>query len=267
MIQEHKSGDKMILCIDVGNTNCVFGIFDNDTLVTSFRLESNLSQTADEYAVKVLGLLKYHNLDYTKIEGIIIASVVPPLDVTFERMCNKYFKRKPIFVGPGTKTGVRINVDNPKQVGADIIVGAVAAIHKYGAPVIIIDMGTAITLFYVDNKKELIGGIIAPGIKTSFNGLFKNAARLEEVKIDNPPSVIGRDTASCIQSAMIHGTVSMVDGLIRRMKKEIGEDANEVKVVLTGGEARFIMKFLEEKYIYDEDLIMDGLKILYHKNK
>ena len=131
----------MILCIDIGNTNCVFGVYENDKLIACFRLESNLSQTIDEYGFKVLELLKYHNLDSNNIEGIIVSSVVPPLDGTFEKMLLKYFNIKPIFVGPGTKTGVRINVDNPKQVGADIIVGAVASINKYGSPVIIVDIG------------------------------------------------------------------------------------------------------------------------------
>ena len=261
----------MILCIDIGNTNCVFGVFENDTMVTGFRLESKLSQTIDEYGVKTLELLKYHNLDCKLIEGIIVSSVVPPLDVTFEKMLLKYFKIKPLFVGPGTKTGIKISVDNPKQVGADIIVGAVASTQKYGAPVIIIDMGTAITLFYVDNKKELIGGVIAPGIKTGFDGLFKNTARLEEAKLYEPLTIIGKDTVSCIQSAMIYGTSSMIDGVVRRMKKEIEKNDNidpaDIKVVLTGGESKLIQRFLEEKVTYDEDLLMEGLNIIYKKNR
>lgn len=261
----------MILCIDIGNTNCVFGIFENNDLIACFRLESKLSQTTDEYGVKILELLKYHNIDRTKIEGIIISSVVPPLDVNFEKMLVKYFNIKPLFVGPGTKTGVKISVDNPKQVGADIIVGAVASIHKYGSPVIIIDMGTAVTLFYVDDKKELIGGVIAPGINTAFNGLFKNTARLEEVKILETPTIIGRDTVACIQSAMVYGTSSMLDGLIRKMKKEITSDGilkdEDIKVVLTGGEAKLIRHFLEEEVIYDDNLLMDGLNIIYKKNQ
>lgn len=261
----------MILCIDIGNTNCVFGVFENDTLITCFRLESKLSQTTDEYGVKILELLKYHNLDRSKIKGIIISSVVPQLDVTFEKMLTKYFNIKPLFVGPGTKTGIKINVDNPKQVGADIIVGAVASIHKYGAPVIIVDMGTAITVFYVDSKKELVGGVIAPGIKTGFGGLFKNTSRLEEVKLELPPSIIGRDTVSCIQSAMIHGTSSMIDGIINKMKLDIVNSSNiaydDVKVVLTGGESKFIKQFLQEKLIHDDDLLMEGLNIIYKKNQ
>ena len=261
----------MVLCIDIGNTNCVFGVFKNNTMVTGFRLESKLSQTTDEYGVRILELLKYHNIERIQIEGIIISSVVPPLDVTFEKMLLKYFNIKPLFVGPGTKTGIRIFVDNPKQVGADIIVGAVAATHKYGTPVIIIDMGTAITLFYVDNKNELVGGVIAPGIKTGFDGLFKNTARLEEVKLHEPPSVIGKDTVACIQSAMVYGTSSMIDGVIKKMKKEInkneGYDSKNIKVVLTGGEAKLIQHFLEEEVIYDEDLLMDGLNIIFKKNQ
>ena len=160
-------------------------------------------------------------------------------------------------------------MDNPKQVGADIIVGAVAQ-SKNMVRLLFIDMGTAITLFYVDDKKELIGGVIAPGIKTGFDGLFKNTARLEEVKLHEPVTVIGKDTVSCIQSAMIYGTASMIDGLIRKMKAEIYEstkiDTANIKVILTGGESRLIQNYLEEKVIYDEDLLMDGLNIIYKKN-
>lgn len=255
----------MLLCVDIGNTNLVIGLFENDKLVISFSLESNLNQTKDEYGVKILDMINYNNLDKSKITGVIISSVVPTLDVTFEKMFLKYFGIKPLFVGPGIKTGIRINTDNPKQVGADIIIGAVAAVAKYGAPVIIIDMGTAITLFYVDEKKELLGGIIAPGIKISYDSLFKKTSKLEEVKFHEPINVIGRDTVGCIQSAMLYGTASMIDGLIKKMKKEINRD--DIKVVLTGGEARYIRHLLEEETIYYENLLLDGLLLTYNKNK
>lgn len=264
-------GSKMILCIDIGNTTSVFGVFRDDKLLSSFLLESKLTQTADEYGVLLLDILKYHNLKSKDIEGVIITSVVPSLDSTFEKMINKYLNKKPIFIGPGVKTGIRVSVENPKQVGADIVVGAVAAKAKYGAPVIIIDMGTAITLFYVDNKSELVGGVIAPGIKTSYRSLVQSTARLEEVRLDEPPSVIGRDTVSCIQSAMIYGTTSMIDGIIRKMKKEALEQFKEngarIKVVLTGGESKVIKDFLEEEVYYDEDLVLEGLYLIYKKNK
>lgn len=255
----------MLLCIDIGNTNTVIGVYEDNNLLIDFRIESNLSQTADEYGVKLLDMFKYNNLDYHKVDGVIISSVVPNLDSTFEKMIFKYFNNNAIFVGPGIKSGIKIKTDNPKQLGADILVGAVASYQKYGAPVIIIDMGTAITFFYVDKDKELLGGVIAPGIKTSFRSLVSKTSKLEEVRMDAPLSVIGKDTTSCIQSAMIFGSAAMIDGIIRKMKKEIG--LNDVKVVLTGGEARIIKNYLEEEVIYDEELLLEGLRIIYQKNK
>ena len=204
-----------------------------------------------------------NDMNYQDVKGVIIASVVPALDSIYERMVKKYFKLDPIFVGPGIKTGIHIKTDNPKQLGADILVGAVASLQKYGTPSIIIDMGTAITLFYLDKNKELLGGIITPGVRTSYLGLFSKTSRLEEVKMDSPPSVIGKDTITCIQSGMVYGTASMIDGLIRKIKKEIGHNS---KVVLTGGESSIIKNFLEEEVIYDENLILDGLRFIYYKN-
>jgi len=255
----------MLLCIDIGNTNTVIGIYEAEKLLAYFRIESNLSQTADEYGVKLMAMFRYNNLEYTKLKGSIISSVVPNLDSTYEKMIIKYFNMTPLFVGPGVKSGIKIKTENPKQLGADILVGAVAGYYKYGAPVIIVDMGTAITFFYVDQNKELLGGVIAPGIKTAFRSLVSKTSRLEEVRMDAPLNVIGKDTTSCIQSAMIYGSASMIDGIIRKMKKEINID--NINVVLTGGEAKIIKDFLEEKVIYDDDLLLEGLRIIYNKNK
>jgi type III pantothenate kinase len=253
----------MILCIDIGNTNTVCGVYEKEHLIAQFHLESNLHHTADEYGVDFLWMFNYNDMNYQDVKGVIIASVVPALDSIYERMVKKYFKLDPIFVGPGIKTGIHIKTDNPKQLGADILVGAVASLQKYGTPSIIIDMGTAITLFYLDKNKELLGGIITPGVRTSYLGLFSKTSRLEEVKMDSPPSVIGKDTITCIQSGMVYGTASMIDGLIRKIKKEIGHNS---KVVLTGGESSIIKNFLEEEVIYDENLILDGLRFIYYKN-
>jgi len=254
----------MLLCIDIGNTNTVFGVFDSNILLAEFRVESNLHHTADEYGVKFLELFRYNGLNPHQIDGVIIASVVPSLDTIYDRMIKKYFRIAPLFVGPGIKTGIKIKTDNPKQLGADILVGAVASLNKYGAPFIIVDMGTAITLFYVNADKELIGGIITPGIRTSYLGLFSKTSKLEEVKFDNPPNIIGKDTITCIQSGMIFGTASLIDGLIRKMKKECGDDS---KAIITGGEAATIKDFLEEEVVYDENLLLDGLRIIFQKNK
>jgi type III pantothenate kinase len=253
----------MLLCIDIGNTNVVLAVYAGNEILAEFIVESNLYQTADEYGIKIMDMFNYNNLDFSKITGVIIASVVPGLDSVFEKTIKKYLNLEPLFVGPGVKSGIRIKTDNPKQLGADILVGAVAAYHKYGAPVIIIDMGTAITLFYVDHEKELVGGIIVPGIRTSYAGLFSKTSRLEEVRAEKPLNVIGKDTVTCIQSGMIYGTASMIDGLIRKMKKELQKDA---LVVITGGEALAIKDFLEEEVIYDRHLIMEGLRIIFNRN-
>ncbi len=255
----------MILGIDIGNTNIVIGLIDGkNTLIGSFRIHTNTRQTADEYGVKLIEILRFYGYDSRQVIGAIISSVVPELDHVFEKTVIKYLGITPLFVGPGIKTGIKIKIDHPKQLGADILVGIVGGYNKSGAPLLVIDMGTAIKFFYLNREKELLGGIIAPGISTSFSNLVSKTSKLEGVKIDVPPHIIGKDTATSIQSAMIYGTASMIDGIIRKIKKEMGEDIN---VVITGGEAKIIFPFLEEKAIYDENLILDGLAVLYGKNK
>ncbi len=253
----------MLLCIDIGNTNIVFGIYDGDKLLNSFRLETNYHKTVDEYGLKFIEMIKYIGHEVTEIDGIIIASVVPQLDGVFAKTISKYIKIEPLFVNAGIKTGINVKIDSPKQLGADILVGAVASVNKYKAPIIVIDMGTAITFTYVNENKELLGGIITPGIRTSYNSLIKKTSRLEEADMERPKSVVGRDTVSAIQSGMIFGTSSLIDGLIKKLKKEKGE----CPVVITGGEAHFILESLEEKVYYEENLMLEGLKYIYHRNK
>lgn len=253
----------MLLCVDIGNTSIVLGLYDEKKLVQSFRLQTNIYQTSDEYAIKILSILDNNKINRNDIDGIMISSVVPQLDSVFSALCKKYFNIDAKFVVPGIRSGINIRIDNPKELGADLLVGAVGAVNKYGAPIIVIDMGTAITLVYVNKDKELLGGAILPGLKTSFNALFQKASKLEEVGIAKPNKVIGRDTVSSIQSGMTYGLASMLDGIIKKMKEEQGE----AKVVLTGGEARFIITSMEEEAIYDENLLLDGLRILYNKNK
>ncbi|HHZ18654.1 MAG TPA: type III pantothenate kinase [Acholeplasmataceae bacterium] len=255
----------MILCIDIGNTNIVTGLLDdNRKLLGSFRIHTNAQQTADEYGVKLVEIFRFYGYDYQLLSGVIIASVVPELDHVFEQTIKKYLGITPLFVGPGIKTGIKVKIDQPRQLGADILVGIVGGYAKYGAPLLVIDMGTAIKFFYLNEDKELLGGIIAPGISTSFDSLVSKASKLEGVKIDVPPHIIGRDTATSIQSAMIHGTAAMIDGIIKKIRKEMNVD---FRIVITGGEARIITPFLEEKVTYDENLILDGLIELYAKNK
>ncbi len=253
----------MLICVDIGNTNIVLGLFDENDLKQSFRFQTDVYQTVDEYGIKIMQIFNSFGIKKEDIEGIIISSVVPQLDLIFAKLFEKYLNKKAIFVGPGIKSGINIRLDNPKQLGADILVGAVAAVEKYSSPIIVIDMGTAITFCYVNKNKELLGGIIIPGIKTSFNALFKKTSKLEEVGIEKPKNVVGRDTISSLQSGMVYGMSSTIDGLIKKMKQENGE----AKVVVTGGEARFVIDILEEDVIYDENLLLDGLRILYLKNK
>ena len=254
----------MLLCIDIGNTSIVLGLYKDNKLIESFRLQTNIYTTGDEYIIKISSVL--NDLGYKKedVSGIIISSVVPQLDSEFKIAFKKFFGIDPMFIVPGIKSGINIRIDNPKELGADLLVGAVGAVNKYSAPTIVIDMGTATTLSYINNKCEFLGGIILPGIKTGYNALFNKASKLEEVGIKKPDNVIGKGTVTCIQSGMIYGTSSMIDGLIRKIKKEYNDDC---KVVITGGDARYIIDSLEEEVIYDENLLLDGLLIIYNKNK
>lgn len=252
----------MLICIDIGNTNVVIGVFDKTKLLNTFRLETKALRTEDEYGIRILENLKYINVAKADITGAIIASVVPQVDATFEKTLLKYFNIKPLFVGQGVKTGIKIKIENPKQLGSDLLVGAVACSSKYGYPCMIVDMGTATTISVVNDKKEFLGGVIYPGVITAYTSLIKATSLLESTKIGIPNNVVGRDTMSSIQSGMVYGTVGAIHGLIERIKAEYGD----MVVVVTGGIARYIVPHLNN-VIYDENLVMDGLKIIYEKNQ
>ena len=255
----------MIICVDIGNTNMVLGMYHEDKLLNTFRIKTDSTMTSDELGIKFLEYLKVDNIDIKDIEGVIISSVVPSIDRHMTEMIKKYFNLVPLFVNPGIKTSVNIRINNPKECGADLLVGAVGAISKYGPDIIIIDMGTAITITYVNEKSEFLGGAIMPGLNTSYRSLFSRASRLEVVGIDDVTSPIGKDTKSCIQSGMVYGTVSMLEGMIVRFKKVYPK----AKIVITGGESRIILPYFDKSFnvIYDENLLLDGLNILYKKNK
>lgn len=252
----------MLICVDVGNTTILVGIYKGDELVSTFRLETKIHQTEDEYGIRLAEGIRYQALSSNPINGVIIASVVPNIDETLERAFMKYFNQKPLFVGPGVKTGIPIKIDHPKQLGSDLIAGAVAAVNKYSAPAIIIDMGTAITLAVVSAQKEFIGGIIYPGIHTSYNSLIKNTSLLEAVQVKVPMNIVGRDTISSMQSGMIYGTIGAISGMVKRIQDEYGK----MKVIITGGSAVHFTQMLPD-YIYDANLVLEGLKIIYDKNK
>lgn len=254
----------MYICVDIGNSNIVLGLFDNnDKMICDYRLSTKRNMTIDEFGIMILSALNFRNIKQSEVEGAIISSVVPELDSSLKEAFKKYVNVEPIFVGPGLKSGIHIKLDNPKQLGADLLVGAVGAVNKYHEPVLIIDIGTAMTITYVNEKKEFIGGAIMPGIRTAFSNLIEKASKLEDVSYEDVSNLIGHNTKECIQSGMVFGWSSMIDGMIDRYEKELGN----FQTVLTGGEARFLVKHLTHKVIYDDNLLMEGLKDLYSKNK
>lgn len=255
----------MILAIDVGNTNIVLGVFKGRQLLTHWRLSSSKDNSEDEYGIMLLNLFKHAKLDYRDITGIIISSVVPNKMYSLELMCRKYFGIKPLVVGPGIKTGINIRYDNPKEVGADRIVNAVAGYEIYGGPLIIIDFGTATTYCVISDKGEYLGGCIAPGIRISTDALFEHAAKLPRVELVKPPQVICKNTVSSMQAGIIYGYVGQVDYIVRKIKQELG--APHAKVIATGGLAKMIA---EESELVDETnelLTLEGLRIIYERNQ
>ncbi|MDD3840489.1 MAG: type III pantothenate kinase [Clostridia bacterium] len=255
----------MILVMDVGNTNIVLGLFQGEKLITHWRISTQIGRTADEYGILINQLLRHNSLKRDSIETVVISSVVPPAMYSIERMVNKYFDVQPIVVGPGIKTGINIKYDNPKEVGADRIVNALAAYSLYGGPVIIVDFGTATTFCVISEEGEYLGGAISPGIKISTDALFQRASKLPRVELVKPDSVIGKNTINSMQSGIIYGYVGQVDYIVNRMKQEINHP--EVKVIATGGMAPLIAS--ESKTIQEVNLLLtlEGLKIIYDKNK
>lgn len=255
----------MLLVIDLGNTNIKYGVFDKDNLVASFRVSSRISRTADEYGSVLVGLLSDSGIKKSDIDGIIFSSVIPALNYTICHMCEYFFGISPVVVGPGIKTGLNIKADNPKEVGADIIVNSVSGFNKYGGPLIVIDFGTATTFDVINEKCELIGVVIAPGIKTSLEGLVNKTAQLPMVELDAPKNVIGKNTKHCMQSGIIYGFSGLVDNIIKKIKKEL--KLEDIKVIATGGLGQIIAKEVRSISKVDRTLTLDGLKMIYELNK
>jgi len=253
----------MILVFDVGNTNMVIGVYDKEELLTHWRIRTDVQRTSDEYGIMLDALFRYHNLDVKAIKAVVVSSVVPTLNMELEWTSQRYFGCKPMLVEPGIKTGLAIKYDNPREVGADRVVNAVAAYHKYGAPLIIVDFGTATTFCVVSQTGEYLGGAIAPGIRISTDALVSRASKLPRVELAVPKSVIGKNTVMSMQVGIMYGFVGQVEGIINRMKKEI---EGEVRVIATGGLASLIASETDTIDIIDEFLTLDGLRLLYEIN-
>jgi len=259
-----RAGEGPVLLVDVGNTNTVFGVWRDGGLVEVFRLSTDAERTADEHGALLLPLFARAGIDPADAEAVVVSSVVPPLHPTLERLSRTYFGREPMFVEPGIKTGLPIRYDNPSEVGADRIVNSLAARERYGAPVVVVDFGTATTFDIVNEAGEYAGGIIAPGITISAEALFARASRLRRVEIRKPAQLVGRDTAGAMESGFYYGYIGLVDGILERLLAELPGIKN---VVATGGQAELIAS--GSRYIreVDDQITLTGLRLIYERNR
>ena len=253
----------MILAIDIGNSNIVLGCLEDSRILFEARMATDLVKTSDQYCAELKTMLSLFEVETQKIEGCIISSVVPPVLNSFRTAIRKLTGKQPLVVGPGIKTGLNIRMDNPTEVGADLIVAAVAAIEQYGKPLLLVDMGTATTITVVDDKGSFIGGCICPGLKISMEALTGRTAQLPGISLDAPQRAIGKNTRDCMRSGIMLGAAAMLDGLLDRMEAELGMEAT---IVATGGIAKFVLPLCRRKMVYDGSLMLKGLDLLYRRN-
>lgn len=254
----------MILTVDIGNTNIKVGAWDKDNLVFVSRLQTNPLRTGDEYAIALLDIFRLYEYNASQFDGAILSSVVPQLSLPLRSAVRSVIQSRRVFlVSPGLKTGLNIKIDDPSSLGADVVCAGVAALSKYTLPCIIISLGTATAVFALDSEGCYRGGAISPGVQISLDALAERAAQLPSISLEEPPSAIGTNTITSIQSGVVYGTAAMLDGLIERISAELG---GEVSVVACGGLAAHIVRHCKAPITVDDDMVLEGLKILYHKN-
>ena len=253
----------MILAVDVGNSNIVIGGIDGMDILFEARLRTDTTKTSDEYCIDLKMILEVYHVNSSDVEGAIISSVVPQVLNSMKTAVMKLTGHTPLVVGPGLKTGLNIKIENPAQTGADLVVGSVAALREHKAPLIVIDMGTATTMIVLDETGALIGGSISPGVKISMDALTGRTALLPGLQLDQPKQAIGRNTIDCMRSGIMLGAACMLDGMVERMEEELGA---KTTVVITGGIARFVVPMCRTPMVYDKDLLLKGLAILYREN-
>ncbi|MBR3039721.1 MAG: type III pantothenate kinase [Lachnospiraceae bacterium] len=255
----------MILVVDVGNTNINFGVYEGEKMLVMFKLTSKVDRTSDEFGLNIRELLDLNNIDKDAITGVAIASVVPNVMHSLITAIERYIGCKPLIVGPGTKTGIKVATENPKEMGPDRIVDAVAAYDKYGGPVLVLDFGTATTYDLVTEDGSLSVGITAPGIRISARALWEDTAKLPEIEIKKPASILARETVSSMQAGLIYGQIGQTEYIIEKVKEESG--LKDLKVIATGGLGSIISKETDKIEVYDKFLTLDGLRLVYEKNK
>lgn len=254
----------MLLALDMGNTNITIGVFDGGSLMFESRVATDRTKMEDQYAIDLMDIFRLYHVDAHDFEGAVISSVVPPLDHAIRNAVRKVTGVQPYVVGPGTKTGINIRIDNPAQLGPDLLVGAVAAVSQYGAPCIIWDLGTATTVSVVDCRGAFLGGAIMSGVNTGMESLIAHASLLPRISVDTPKKVIGSNTIECMQSGIVYGTAAMLEGMCERIEAELGKPA---KVIATGGLGRVVVGHCKREIIYDDKLLLEGLRLIYEKNR